>query len=134
MATKSNSDEAMTEHLIGMAGEWARAIVANDAAAIGRFMSDDWVIVSENGISERPHFLHLVESGDLTHSAMEMADGTARVRIYGDTAVLTGRVTNTAHYKGDEFHADEWTTDVFVKLNGEWKCVLSHITSAGKTI
>lgn len=129
----NNSDEALSKHLLNLADEWAKAIVSNDAEAIGRFMWEDWVIVSENGISERPHFLSFVESGDLTHSAMEMVDGTARVRIYGDTAVLTGRATNTAHYKGEEFQADEWTTDVFVKLNGEWKCVLTHITSAGKT-
>ena len=95
-------------------------------------MSDDWVMVSWNGIAEKPHFLSYVESGDLTHSAMEMIDGTARIRFYGDTAVLTARVTNTAHYKGAEFPADEWTTDVFVKMNGEWKCVLSHITAAEK--
>lgn len=52
-----------------------------------------------------------------------------RIRVYGDTAVLTGRVTNTAHYKG-RFDADEWTTDVFVNRNGRWLCVLSHITAA----
>ena len=56
---------------------------------------------------------------------MEMKAGTARVRIYGDTAVLTGRVTNRAHYKGDVFDGDEWTTDVFRKMDGQWKCVLS---------
>ncbi len=50
--------------------------------------------------------------------------------MYGDTAVLTGRVTNTAHYKGQRFDADEWTSDVFVNRNGRWLCVLSHITAA----
>jgi hypothetical protein len=53
-----------------------------------------------------------------------------RIRVYGDTAVSTGRVTNTAHYKGQRFDADEWTTDVFVNRNGRWLCVLSHITAA----
>ncbi|MBC7899515.1 MAG: nuclear transport factor 2 family protein [Saprospiraceae bacterium] len=96
-------------------------------------MADDWVIVSWTGVSDKKQFLSFIESGDLTHSAMDMIAGTERVRIYGDTAILTGRVTNTAHYKGEEFPADEWTSDIFLKINGEWKCVLSHITPADKT-
>ncbi|GAA3469249.1 hypothetical protein [Nonomuraea roseola] len=49
---------------------------------------------------------------------------------YGDTALFTGRVTNTAHHLGRRFDADEWTTDVFVRRQGRWLCVLSHITAA----
>jgi hypothetical protein len=39
-------------------------------------------------------------------------------------------VTNTAHHLGRRFEADEWTTDVFVRRDGRWVCVLSHITPA----
>jgi hypothetical protein len=39
-------------------------------------------------------------------------------------------VTSTAHYKGQRFDADEWTTAVFVKGNGCGLCVLSHVTVA----
>jgi len=126
----SNTENVEVQYLIELADKWAKAIVANDADAIGRFMADDWAIVSQTGISEKEQFLTFARSGDLTHSAMKAIDGTSRVRIYGDTAVMTGRVTNTAHYKGDEFQADEWTTDIFRRIKGEWKCVLSHITPA----
>lgn len=107
--------------------KWAKAIVANDAAAIGSFMSDDWIMVSNMGICDKPKFLSFVESGDLTHSAMDLAE-LARIEVYGDTAVSASRVTNTAHYRGQTFEANEWNSDVFRKINGEWKCVLTHIT------
>jgi ketosteroid isomerase-like protein len=58
--------------LIGVAQEWAKAIVANDAARIRSFMTDDWVMVSDSGVSTREQFLAFVESGDLTHSKMDM--------------------------------------------------------------
>ena len=90
-------------------------------------MSDDWVIVGENGTTNKPDFLSWVASGDLTHETMEMV-GEARIKIYGDTAVLTARVTNNGHYKNQPFSADEWTTDVFRRREGSWSCVLSHIT------
>lgn len=41
---------------IDLANAWREAIVSNDAAEIGRFMADDWVIVSETGISPRREF------------------------------------------------------------------------------
>ena len=54
--------------------------------------------------------------------------GEPRVRIYGDNAILTARVTNEGYYKGEPFAADEWTTDVFLRRDGRWLCVFSHIT------
>ena len=107
--------------------KWAEAIVSNDAKAIGRFMSDDWIMVSNMGLCDKAKLLSFVESGDLTHSAMDLAE-LARIEVYGDTAVSASRVTNTAHYQGKTFVQNEWTSDVFRKVDGEWKCVLTHIT------
>ena len=108
---------------------WAEAIVSNDAERIGRFMADEWVIVGENGAITKKDFLSLVASGDVTHETMQMV-GEARIQLYKDTAILTARVTNNGHYKGEPFRADEWTTDVFAKYEGRWLCVLSQITPA----
>ena len=121
--------EDLGSRLVAFVDDWAAAIVSNDAERIGRFMSEDWVIVSESGVTSRATFLALVASGALTHSAMRR-DGEARVATYGDAAVVTARVTNTAHYQGTTVEADEWTTDVLVRRDGRWECVLSQITAA----
>lgn len=120
-------DDSVKQEILNLAEQWARALISNDAQKIGDFMSDDWVIVGQNGITRKQDFLPSVESGDLTHETMELV-GAARVQIYGDTAVLSGRVTNNGHYKGAPFSADEWTTDVFLRCEGRWLCVISHIT------
>ena len=54
---------------------------------------------------------------------------TPRIEVYGDTAVMTVRVTNSGHYRGQPFSADEWTSDVFLRRDGRWLCALSHITA-----
>ncbi|MCI4042135.1 nuclear transport factor 2 family protein [Streptomyces sp. TRM75563] len=115
--------------LAAIVDAWAAAIVTNDAERIADFMADEWVIVSESGITDREAFLGYVKSGDLTHAAMR-AVTPPRIRVHGDTATITARITNTAHYGGRRFDADEWTTDVFVRRDGRWRCVLSHITPA----
>lgn len=124
----SGGNDAVHAHLTAVAEDWAAAIVSNDPARIASFMSDDWAIVSESGITSKADFLAFVESGQLAHSAMALVS-RPRVRVHGDTAVLTVRMTNTAHYGGRRYDADEWTSDVFVKQNGRWLCVLSHITA-----
>jgi len=119
--------DTIQQEILDFAEQWAKAIVSNDAEAIGSFMSDDWVIVGENGVTKKPDFLAWIESGDLTHETMEMV-GEERIQIYGETAVLTARVTNNGHYKNHPFSADEWTTDIFRQREGHWSCVLSHVT------
>ena len=130
---KEDEIEAEARQIIADGAEWAEAMIENDADRIGSFMADDWVIVSERGVSEKEHFLSFVRSGRLTHSRFEMTS-EPRVRIYGDTAVMTYRLVNTAHFDGQKFDADEWTTEVLVKRGGKWLCVLSHITTALKDL
>lgn len=129
MGTDTAYSPDAARELLEVARDWADAIVANDAARISAFVTDDWVLVSNAGISPGSHLLETVASGDLTHSAMT-AVGDTRVRILGDTAILTARITNTAFYRGDRTDADEWTTDVFVRRNGRWLCTHTHYTAA----
>jgi uncharacterized protein (TIGR02246 family) len=119
---------AAEAELLALATAWAEAIVTNDAARIASYVTDGWVMVSESGVTSGRDFLARVAAGELTHSAMTTV-GTTRVRIWSDTAVLTARIVNTAHYRGERFDADEWTTDVFVRRDGRWRCALSHYTA-----
>lgn len=123
------ADDTVRQEILNLAEDWAKALVSNDAGSISCFMGDEWVIVGTNGITRKQDFLPFIESGELTHETMQLI-GEARIQIYGDTAVLTGRVTNNGHFKGTPFSADEWTTDIFVRREGQWVCVLSHITPA----
>ncbi|RPK87699.1 nuclear transport factor 2 family protein [Streptomyces sp. ADI98-10] len=128
---EDGQDPVPQARLAALVEEWSAAIVSNDVTRIGAFMADEWVIVSESGITDRATFLGYVESGDLTHSAMR-AISTPRVRVHGDSATTTARITNTAHYDGRRFDADEWVTDVFLRRDGRWLCVLTHITPAAQ--
>ena len=123
---------AVERELLDAAEKWANAMLSNDADRIGSFMADEWVMVSDRGISSKEHFLSFVRSGALTHSSFAQTGPPARVRIYGDAAVVSSRIVNTAHFNGQRFEADEWTTDVMVRRDGKWQCVLSQITSADR--
>lgn len=106
---------------------WSAAIVADDPEAIGRFAEPDWVLIGETGVFPREQFLDSVAAGRITHHTMshEIHD----VRTYGDVAVVLTRGRNTGAYDGEEFELDEWTTEVFIRRDGGWKCSVTHLTA-----
>ncbi len=120
-------DDSAKDELIGVANEWDRAMVENDAEAIGRHMADDWTIIGPDGsVGDKPTFLGLVRSGTLSHDVMESDD--LRVRVYGDTAVVTARGVSGGKYQGQPFREVERSSCVFVRQEGRWRCVLTHLS------
>lgn len=121
----------MEEELLKLEKAFAEAIVKNDLEGLARIAADDWVIIDPNGeIIDRTRFFEVIKSGALTHDLMESED--FRVRIYGDTAVVTAISSTKGKFMGQEFTSRERATDVFVKRDGCWQCVLTHLTRFGK--
>ena len=119
------------EELIEFNKRWDEAMIGNNAEEIGKYMSEDWVIIgTEGGITTKDSFLAEISSGNLTHSRMDAKE--SRVRIYGDTAVFTSCGTSAGKYKGHAFEFFEWSTSLFVKAAGIWNCVLTMLTPANK--
>lgn len=122
-----NQRMAAEDELLKLEKEFAEAIVENDIEVIGRLVTDDWIIIDPNGeIIDRARFFEVIKSGALTHEMMESED--FRVRVYGDSAVVTGITRTKGKFMEREFSAQERATDVFVKRDGRWQCVLTHLT------
>ena len=120
-------DSSSPDELVALAHDWDRAMLENDANAIGQYMADEWVIIGPDGrIGERATFLGLVSSGVLIHEVMESHD--LQVRLYGDTAVVLSRGVSGGKYQGQPFREVEQVTCVFVRAAGRWRCVLTHLS------
>jgi ketosteroid isomerase-like protein len=108
---------------------WDNSIANNEVSDIGRFMASDWVIIgTEGGITPKQNFLKFIESGDLVHKAMDFND--IRIEVYGDTGVVTSKGTSSGTYKDVPFSYYEWSTNVFIKSEDRWLCVLTMLTPA----
>ena len=115
------------QELLKLEKAFAEAILRNDLEGIGRLVTDDWIIIDPNGeIVDRARFFEVIKSGALTHDMMESED--FRVRVYGESAVVTGVTRTKGKFMGQEFSTQERATDVFVKSDGRWQCVLTHLT------
>jgi len=120
-------EDTMQEELLRLEKELAQAVVKNDADAVGRFLSDDWIIVDpDGGIVDKPRFLGVIRSGALSHEMMESDD--VRVRTYENTAVVTALTTTKGRFMGQDFTSCERATDIFVKQDDRWRCVFTQLT------
>jgi ketosteroid isomerase-like protein len=120
-------EHTMQEELLKLENDFARAVTNNDADAVDGFLSDDWIIVDPDGsIIDKARFLGVIKSGALSHEMMESAD--LRVRLYGNSAVVTGLTTTKGKFMGQDFTSCERATDIFVKQNDRWQCVFTQLT------
>ena len=121
----------MEEELLKVEKGFVDAIAKNDLEAIERFVTDDWIIINaDGGIIDRERFLGVIKSGTLTHEMMESDD--MRVRVYGDSAVVSALTRSKGKFMGQEFTTHERSTDVFVRRDGQWRCVLTQLTASTK--
>jgi ketosteroid isomerase-like protein len=121
----------MEEELVKVEEEFANAIVKNNPDEIRQFVADDWIIINADGrIIDKERFLEVIKSGTLTHEMMESDD--IRVRVYGDSAVVSALTRSKGKFMGREFTTHERSTDVFVRRDGRWRCVLTQLTAFTK--
>ena len=120
-------ENTMEEELLKLANAFARAVANNDADALDALLADDWIIVNADGsIIDKARFLGVIRSGALSHELMESTD--LRVRLYGNTAVVTTLTTSKGKFMGQGFASCERATDIFVKQSDRWQCVFTQLT------
>jgi ketosteroid isomerase-like protein len=117
----------MEQELLKLENEFARAVASNDADALERLLADDWIIVEpDGGMIDKARFLAVIRSGALSHESMESTE--PRIRVYGNTAVVTGLTTSKGKFMGQDFTSCERATDIFVKQADRWRCVFTQLT------
>jgi ketosteroid isomerase-like protein len=101
------------------------AIVQKDIARLEQILGEDFVYIdSAGGVNPRAALIQGIKDSEATIEPFETTDVV--VRIYGDTAVLTGRFLQKATYKGQSFSGQFRYTDVYVKREGIWRAVSAH--------
>ncbi|HEX2695698.1 MAG TPA: nuclear transport factor 2 family protein [Acidobacteriota bacterium] len=119
---KSGSVE---QELIKLENGWIEAVVKSDSAFLDRILADDITETDPEGnVLTKVQDLAEVKSGAYVITSGVMDD--IKVRVYGDTAVVTGRNTIKGQYKGKDISGQTRWTDTWVNHAGRWQCVATH--------
>jgi ketosteroid isomerase-like protein len=121
-APAPTSTDNAEEALIQLENERSPALVKGDTAFIERVYADDYIVTGANGVvRDKAAVIADMKSGAQTFESM--TNDVAKVRVYGDTAVVTGRATQKGQYKGQPSPTPTAFTRVYVRRNGQWQLV-----------
>lgn len=108
------------------------ALLKHDTATLERMTSDDYTFINQRGeLRTKTEILTGFKSGSFNYGARELSDLT--VRVYGDTAVVTGRAKQSGVENSKDYSGENRFTRVYVKQNGHWVSVALQVTLVAKS-
>src|SRR5437899_1293115 len=102
------------------------ALKANDIAIMDQILADDFVLVSDRGASlTKADLINEAREKRTIYEDEEMEEGTQKVRVWRDTAV----VTELLRIKGtrDQPPFKVWFSETYVRTPTGWRCVFGQV-------
>jgi len=101
------------------------AQITADTLALRRIYADDFLGIGPTGVvRNKAEVIADFTSHALTYQSITTAE--VRVRVYGNTAVETGRSTMVGQDRGKPVPRDNRFTRVWVMTAGRWQLVANH--------
>jgi uncharacterized protein (TIGR02246 family) len=123
-AQMSDTDVALTR----LEAEWNTAHVQGDAATLARIFADDLVVVVPGMRPlSKADSLGMFSAGGMKFDRYESSD--IRSRVYGDTAIVTGRIKRTRTIGGKTMDDDWRFTKVYLRRANAWQVVSFHASN-----
>ena len=105
--------------------ERIRAQITADTIALRRIYADDFLGIGPTGVvRNKAEVIADFTTHALTYQSITTAE--VRVRVYGNTAVETGRSTMVGQDKGKDVPRENRFTRVWVMTDGRWQLVANH--------
>src|SRR6266581_77227 len=121
-AAQAASGAAVEEQIKKIEKDRAAAVTRADVAALDAITSDDYTMINRNGrLMDKAQTMSGIKTGDIKITFNEVSD--LKVRVYGDTAVVTGRSETKGTVGGRDVSGPNLFTRVYVKKNGRWQSV-----------
>jgi len=107
--------------------KYQAAVKANDAATMDQILADDFVLITGRGkVYNKTDLLDSARKKEVTYERQDEEPGTQKVRLWGDTAVVTALLWIKL-VQGDK-PADYklWFSDTYVRTPTGWRYVFGQ--------
>jgi uncharacterized protein (TIGR02246 family) len=121
-AQQKSADE---DKIVALEKKWAESYKQRDISNLSSLLAEDFVITVEDGntYGKEGYISHSADSSVQVEKA-ELSD--LRVRLHGNTAVVTGAYHEVGASKGKRYEYRDRLTDVWMKQDGNWRVIASH--------
>ncbi|HEX7273385.1 MAG TPA: nuclear transport factor 2 family protein [Casimicrobiaceae bacterium] len=105
--------------------QYQLAVKNNDVEGMERILADDVVLVTGRGrIFNKTDLLNEARSGTIVYEHQE--DSEQRVRVWGDTAVVTALLWAKGTEGGRPFEYRLWFSDTYARTPNGWRYVFGQ--------
>jgi Domain of unknown function (DUF4440) len=123
-AEKTNTAEETLKELERQARE---ASLSNNSEFFDKLIANDFLGIDPKGeITDKPQTLERRRLGKMIFHSITADD--IRVRIYGNTAIVTGHTEVRGRHEGRDVAGDYRYTRVYLRKAGSWRVVSSQST------
>ena len=127
LANKSQESADIAE-LTRLEQVWNDAYVHGNVEPLEQLLADDLIVtMTDMSVLSKAQSIGLLRSGRLKFPRYETSD--IRIRVYGDAAVVTGRLQRTRTVNGTNVDDDWRFTKVYIRRSGKWQVVAWHAST-----
>ena len=95
-------------------------------------LADDFIITVEDGSTySKPGYIAHAGDANVKVEVAEISD--VKVRMHGNTAVVTGAYHEKGTSKGKPYEYHDRYTDIWQNAGGNWQLIASHFSVPSKT-
>jgi len=107
--------------------EYQAAVKRNDAATMDRILAEDFVLVVGNGtVYDKSDLLESARTKEIVWEQQDEEPGTQKVRLWGDTAVVTAKLWLKGTAAGKPIDKKLWFSDTYVRTPKGWRYVFGQ--------
>src|SRR5215468_9604096 len=121
----SSEEDAKT--VAALDTKYQAAVKSNDAATMDQILADGFVLVNGRGkISSKADLIESARKKEVTYERQDEEPGTQKVRVWGDTAVVTALLWIKAAQGGKLIDYKLWFSDTYVRTPLGWRYVFGQ--------
>jgi ketosteroid isomerase-like protein len=120
-----DGDDART--VAALDRQYQAAVKANDADTMDRILADDFVLMTGKGRSwTKADLIKAAREKQTTYEHQEEEEGTQKVRVWGNTAVVTARLWIKGVDHGKPIDYKLWFSDTYRRTPDGWRYVFGQ--------
>jgi ketosteroid isomerase-like protein len=121
----SPEDDAKTVAVLDT--KYQAAVKANDSSTMDQILADDFVLVTGRGkVFSKADLIDSARKKEVTYERQDEEPGSQKVRVWGDTAVVTALLWIKSVQGGKPADYKLWFSDTYVRTPTGWRYVFGQ--------
>jgi len=107
--------------------KYQAAVKANEATTMDQILADDFILVTGRGaVFSKADLLDSARKKEVSYEHQDEEPGTQKVRVWGDTAVVTALLWIKSMQGGKRADYKLWFSDTYVRTPAGWRYVFGQ--------